>query len=84
MEEAEADLVAGFRERGIDLGALGDSDRAAITSNIAVGDPDKVGEQLAAALAIGFDGLTINLPLNGHVPERVALLGGTARQVVGI
>jgi alkanesulfonate monooxygenase SsuD/methylene tetrahydromethanopterin reductase-like flavin-dependent oxidoreductase (luciferase family) len=49
-----------------------------------VGDPDTVGEQLAADLALGVDGFTINAPLNGHIPERVALLGETARKVVGL
>ncbi len=42
------------------------------------GDPDTVGERLAAHMAQGIDGLTISLPANGHVPERVALLGEIA------
>lgn len=34
-------------------------------------------------MATGIDGLTINLPANGHIPERVALLGDVAYRVLG-
>ncbi|MCB0980834.1 MAG: hypothetical protein KDB17_09295, partial [Ilumatobacter sp.] len=43
------------------------------------GDPDTVGERLQAMMATGIDGMTINLPGNGHKPERIALLGEVAR-----
>jgi F420-dependent oxidoreductase-like protein len=46
------------------------------------GDPDTVGEQLAAVMATGIDGMTINLPANGHIPERIALLGQVANDVL--
>ena len=42
------------------------------------GDPDTVGEKLTEALEQGLDGLTINLPFNGHVPGRIELLGQVA------
>ncbi len=42
-----------------------------------VGDPDEVAEVFAARLATGIDGFTVNAPANGHVPERVSLLGET-------
>jgi alkanesulfonate monooxygenase SsuD/methylene tetrahydromethanopterin reductase-like flavin-dependent oxidoreductase (luciferase family) len=83
MEEAQADLAAGFRERGVDLASLGDDHRQAMTARFVVGDPDTVGERLAADLALGVDGFTLNAPLNGHVPGRVELLGRTAAAVVG-
>jgi F420-dependent oxidoreductase-like protein len=47
------------------------------------GDPDTVGEQLQAAMATGLDGMTINLPINGHNTERIALLGETATAALG-
>ncbi len=47
------------------------------------GDPDTVGERLSAILAHGVDGLTINMPANGHLPERVELLGATASKLFG-
>jgi F420-dependent oxidoreductase-like protein len=83
MEQAQADLVAYLRHRGIDLDALADGARAAITSRFILGDPDTVGERLAADLARGVDGFTLNAPANGDIPGRVQLLGETAAKVVG-
>jgi F420-dependent oxidoreductase-like protein len=82
MEEAQADLAAFFGARGIDLTALSDEQRAALTARFAVGDPDTVGEILAADLALGVDGFTLNAPANGHVPGRVALLGETVAPLI--
>jgi len=39
------------------------------------GDPDTVGERLQACMDAGVDGLTMNLPVNGHNTERIGLLG---------
>lgn len=83
MEEAQSDLVAYFGRRGINVAAMADDQRAAITARFIVGDPDTVGERLAADLALGVDGFTINAPANGHIEGRVALLGRTAAAVVG-
>jgi len=82
MEEAQADLSTYLGGRGIDLDSMSDGDRAAITGRFALGDPDTVGEQLSADLASGVDGFTINMPANGHVPGRVALLGETAAKLL--
>lgn len=48
------------------------------------GDPDTVGERLVEALNAGLDGLTINLPANGHIPDRVALCGQVANVGVDV
>ena len=69
--------------RGIDLAGMPEDRRAAMTSRFIIGDPDTVGEKLAADLALGVDGFTLNAPLNGHLPERVSLLGETAAKVIG-
>jgi F420-dependent oxidoreductase-like protein len=81
-EEAEADFAAGLARRGIDLDTLPDAQRRSLQGLVLVGDPDTVGEQLATDLAMGVDGFTINQSFNGHVPERVALLGEVASKVV--
>lgn len=81
-DEAHADLAAGLARRGIDLDSMSEDERRAITANVIVGDPDTVGEQLTADLALGVDGFTLNAPFNGHVPGRVTLLGQTAAAVV--
>ena len=75
MEEAQHDLMVGFRERGVDLGSLDDEQRKAVTDRFIVGDPDTVGEQLVTDLQLGIDGFTLNAVLNGHIPGRVTLLG---------
>ncbi len=83
MEEAQADVAAGLARRGVDVAGMPEEQQRAITMGAIVGDPDTVGEQLAADLAVGVDGFTLNAPFNGHVPGRVQLLGETAAKVVG-
>lgn len=82
-EQAEADLTRFLGERGTDLTAVDDATRQAILGRFTFGDPDEVGEQLAAILAQGVDGFTCNLPANGHDPDNVELLGQTAAKLVG-
>ena len=66
----------------VPFAAGGPTDRVARDLAIAMakqilvfGDPDTVGEQLQACMDTGIDGLTINLPANGHHVERIGLLG---------
>jgi F420-dependent oxidoreductase-like protein len=80
--EAEADVTAYFERRGIDLSALADAQRDALLGNFAIGDPDTVSEQFAEWLSLGVDGFTVNLPANGHIEGRVALLGHALSAVV--
>ena len=82
-EQAEADARRFLAERGIDLDTVDDATRQMLESLIVMGDPDEVGERLAATLATGVDGLTCNLAANGHDPENVELLGETAAKLVG-
>lgn len=77
-----SDLRDGLRANGLDLDSMPEDQQTAITERFIVGDPDTVGAQLADDLALGVDGFTINLPVNGHVPGRVALLGETASKVI--
>jgi F420-dependent oxidoreductase-like protein len=80
--EADADVTAYFERRGIDLSALADAQRDALLGNFAIGDPDTVSEQFAEWLSLGVDGFTVNLPANGHIEGRVALLGHALSAVV--
>jgi len=74
MEEAEADLreIAAVKGWGPEVMEM-------VKGILIYGDPDTVGERLQAMMATGIDGMTINLPGNGHKPERIALLGEVAR-----
>jgi F420-dependent oxidoreductase-like protein len=76
-EQAESDLRATAAAKG-----WNDAVVEMAKGMLVYGDPDTVGEQLAATMATGIDGLTINLPANGHIPERIALLGEIANRVM--
>ena len=70
MEQAEADLravaeVKGWNDAIIDMAK----------GMLIYGDPDTVGQQLQACMDTGIDGITVNLPMNGHIVERIGLLG---------
>ena len=78
MEEADADLqaiaaVKGWNDEIVEMAK----------SLLIHGDPDTVGERLEGLMATGLDGLTINAPLNGHIPGRVSLLGQVADRAIG-
>lgn len=77
MEELEADLDAIAQ-----LKNWPDAIKDMIRGRLIYGDPDTVGEQLADAVAKGLDGLTVDLPLNGHNVERIELLGEIASKVL--
>ena len=47
------------------------------------GDADTVGERIAEAVNMGLDGITVDLPVNGHNPERIELLGKIALEALG-
>lgn len=79
-EQALADLSRFLGERGLDL--ADEPTRQAIEARMTIGDPDEVGEKLAALLDLGIDGFTCNLPANGHNPENVELLGETTNKLI--
>lgn len=81
-EQAEADLTGYLRKRGIDLETVDDATRTRIENTITFGDPDEVGEELATVIGQGVDGVTCNMPANGHDPDNVELLGQTAAKLV--
>jgi F420-dependent oxidoreductase-like protein len=77
MEQANADLNAMAAAKGWNADVVAMARRLLI-----FGDPDTVGEQIAEAMRHGIDGVALNLPANGHDPERIGLLGEIARKVV--
>ena len=58
--------------RGLDFDALDEGMQALVAARLIVGDADSVGEQVRDLMALGLDGITANLPANGHDPEAVA------------
>ena len=77
-EQADADLKAFAAAKG-----WNDSILAMLGRIVISGDPDTVGERLAEAMRQGIDGLALNMPANGHNPDRIGLLGEVARKVIG-
>ncbi len=78
MDELEADLAAiatvkGWNDAILDM----------VRKTLIYGDADSVGERIAEAVALGLDGVTVDLPVNGHNVERVALLGEIALKALG-
>ncbi len=82
-EQAFDEFADALAMRNIDL-RNGDPDfRDMILGMVILGDPDEVGERLAAIVALGADGLTMSAPANGWIPERVDLLGAVATKALG-
>jgi F420-dependent oxidoreductase-like protein len=78
QEEVEADLAAIAAVKG-----WNDQIAEMARQALIFGDADTVGEQIADAVALGLDGITVDLPVNGHNPERIALLGEIALKALG-
>lgn len=70
MEEAEADLQSVAAVKGWNQDAMDFAKMVLI-----YGDADTVGEKLQACMDMGIDGITVNLPGNGHNLDRIGLLG---------
>jgi F420-dependent oxidoreductase-like protein len=84
--QAEADeLRDGFlTSRGMPRWAdLDDATRAMVGGRIICGDADTVSEQIQNVLAIGLDGVCVNMPTNGWDLDAVAHAGQVVRAAVG-
>lgn len=82
MEDAETELNDYLARRGIEVSAMAEEARSRLLERFIFGDPDTVAEKFAENLTQGVDGFTINMPANGHKPERVALLGATLAPLI--
>ena len=78
MEEAQADVKALSGAKN-----WTDEVMQMLPHMLIFGDPDTVGEKLEELMSTGIDGLTINLPVNGHNTDRIGLLGQVANAAIG-
>jgi len=78
MEQAESDLDAMAGLKG-----WNDKIKDMVRERMIFGDADTVGEVLAEAIGLGLDGITVDLPINGHDLERIELLGEIALKALG-
>ncbi len=82
-EQARDEYFAALqRTLGIDAVNASADEQAFFEAQLVLGDPDTVGEKLAAALATGVDGLTTSLPVNGYIEGRVEMLGAVATPLI--
>lgn len=81
-DQAVAELDEGLARRGLDVSSMSEEEAAGIRSLLVHGDPDEVAEQFSGWMDLGVDGFTMNALANGHIPERVSLLGETLSKVV--
>lgn len=77
QEELDADFRAMAEAKGWNDDHINAAKGALIT-----GDPDTVGEILQSAVASGLDGLTVDLPINGHNTERIDLLAQIVNKII--
>jgi alkanesulfonate monooxygenase SsuD/methylene tetrahydromethanopterin reductase-like flavin-dependent oxidoreductase (luciferase family) len=77
QEELDADFAAVAEAKGWNDAIVGAAKKALIC-----GDPDTVGAILQDAVGKGLDGITVDLPVNGHNPERIALLAEISNKIL--
>jgi F420-dependent oxidoreductase-like protein len=83
MEEAHAKRDSLLTDRGLPPWAqLDDGMKAMLGARVIVGDADAVGEQVQNLLALGLDGVCVNMPADGWDLEAVALAGQVVRKAV--
>jgi F420-dependent oxidoreductase-like protein len=78
MEQARAELGTFLGTRGVNYSAMDGDTQRKIEADWVMGDPDTVGEMLVDDKVTGIDGYVLNMVANGHIAERVSLLGATA------
>jgi F420-dependent oxidoreductase-like protein len=77
QEELDADFRAIAETKG-----WNDAIIEAAKNTLISGDPDTVGEILQDAVSKGLDGIAVDLPINGHNPERIELLAQIANKIL--
>jgi F420-dependent oxidoreductase-like protein len=73
-DDAIARRNAYFEARGMPWDGLSDELRQRLSTMILVGGPDEIGEQVAALLDAGLDGIIVNIP-DSHTLDSVAAAG---------
>jgi F420-dependent oxidoreductase-like protein len=69
--------------RGLDWSSLDDATRAMIDARFLVGGPEQLADRLGRAREQGLTGIAVNLPADGHDPQRVARAGEILSAAMG-
>jgi alkanesulfonate monooxygenase SsuD/methylene tetrahydromethanopterin reductase-like flavin-dependent oxidoreductase (luciferase family) len=74
-EEGVAKLDARLAPLGMTWATADEGFKQQLGARFVVGGPDEVGERCRAHREAGLDGLTFNMPTDGHLPDAVAFAG---------
>jgi F420-dependent oxidoreductase-like protein len=81
-EEGVAKLDTRLAGMGMSWDSIDDATRTALGGRFIVGDADEVGERIGEFLALGLDGLCLNMVADGHDLEAVAFAGEVVSKAV--
>jgi F420-dependent oxidoreductase-like protein len=82
-EDAMAKVDQRLAGLGMTWDTLDEGFKRQLSARFLMGDPDEVGEQVANLRSIGMDGVTVNLPSDGHDVEAVAHAGEVLLKALG-
>lgn len=69
--------------RGMDLDSLDEATRATVAASFFVGNPDDIADQVSTRIFdVGINGFTAAIPVNGHLPGTIDLLGRALRPFI--
>jgi F420-dependent oxidoreductase-like protein len=75
MEDAVAKVDSRLAGMGMRWADLDDAFKTQLGNRFIIGDADLVGEQVQSLIALGLDGVCVNMVADGHDPEAVAFAG---------
>ena len=81
-EEAVAKVDSRLAGLGLSWDTADEAFKAQLGARFVVGDADEVAARCRAFLDLGLDGLTFNLPADGHDPDAVAFAGEVVTKAV--
>jgi F420-dependent oxidoreductase-like protein len=81
-EEGVGKLDQRLAPMGLTWADAPDDFKAQMGARFVIGGPDEVGEQVQAYRAVGLDGLTFNMPTDGHLPDAVSFAGEVISKAV--
>jgi F420-dependent oxidoreductase-like protein len=75
MEDAVAKVDSRLAGMGMRWADLDDAFKTQLGNRFIIGDADSVGERVQSLIALGLDGVCVNMVADGHDPEAVAFAG---------
>jgi F420-dependent oxidoreductase-like protein len=75
MEDAVAKVDSRLAGMGMKWADLDDAFKSQLGNRFIIGDADSVGEQVQSLIALGLDGVCVNMVADSHDPEAVAFAG---------